>query len=91
MWANGTAALVYFQVEQPVAKPAARLLQASNSTKNTTTSNSTNTTTTTTPAATGTGSWEGWSGSLVQPLANNTVTLRTNKNSWGKTDLKNDK
>ena len=77
-WASGTAALVYFQVEQPVATPAARLLQASNSTAANTT------------VATGTGFYEGWSGSLVQPLTNNTVTLKTNKNSWGKTNLKKD-
>jgi len=56
-WASGTAQLVYFQIEQPVeAKPAARLLQAS-----------TNSTATSTAAApvTGTGNWEGWSGSIV--------------------------
>jgi hypothetical protein len=81
-WANGTAALVYFQVEQPVATPAARLLQASNTTTNSTAANTT--------VATGTGFLEGWSGSLMQPLTNNTVTLKTNKNSWGKTNLKKD-
>ena len=76
-WASGTAQLVYFQVEQPVPGPTARLLQASNSTANTT-------------VATGTGSFEGWSGSLVQPLTNNTVSFKTNKNSWGKTNFKKD-
>ena len=55
-WASGTTQLVYFQVEQPVeATAAARLLQAT-----------TNSTATTTAApVTGTGNWEGWSGSIV--------------------------
>lgn len=76
-WANGTAVLAYFQVEQPVPTPAARLLQASNSTSNTT-------------VATGTGNYEGWSGSAMFPLTNNTVVLKTNKNSWGKKLFKGD-
>ena len=79
-WANGTAQLVYFQIEQPVeAKPAARLLQAaSNSTAK---SNA--------APVTGTGNWEGWSGSIVQPWTT-ARALRTNKNSWGKRSFKTD-
>jgi hypothetical protein len=79
-WASGTAQLIYFQIEQPVqATAAARLLQA--------TTNST--ATTTTAPVTGTGNWEGWSGSIVQPWTTATA-LRTNKNSWGKRSFKTD-
>ena len=79
-WASGTAQLIYFQIEQPVeATAAARLLQA--------TTNSA--ATTTTAPVTGTGNWEGWSGSIVQPWTTATA-LRTNKNSWGKRSFKTD-
>lgn len=75
-WANGTAVLTYFQVEQPVPSATnSRLLQASNSTANSTAN---------TTVVTGTGNYEGWSGAITLPLANNTVVLKTNKNSWGK-------
>jgi hypothetical protein len=66
---------VYFQIEQPVeSTAAARLLQASN---------------TTAAPVTGTGNWEGWSGSLVQP-ATTPLKYQTNKNSWGKKSFKAD-
>ncbi len=74
-FASGTAQLVYFQIEQPVeSTAAARLLQASN---------------TTAATVTGTGNWEGWSGSLVQPITTASA-LKTNKNSWGKKSFKTD-
>jgi hypothetical protein len=80
-WASGTAQLVYFQVEQPVeATPAARLLQAA--------TNKSATSASATPV-TGTGFWEGWCGSIVQPWTT-TTELTTNKNLWGKKSLKTD-
>lgn len=81
LFANGTAQLVYLQIEQPVvSNSTARLLQASNST---------NTTNTTVAPVTGTGNFEGWSGAILQPY-NATRGLETNKNSWGKRNFKTD-
>ena len=75
-WATGTAQLVYFQVEEPVvSNTTARLLQATNSTA---------------VNATGTGNFEGWSGSLFQPVNSTAIVLKTNKNSWGKKNFKTD-
>jgi hypothetical protein len=79
-WASGTAQLVYFQIEQPVeAKEGARLLQAATN----------STTTSTTSFFSGTGNFEGWSGSIIQPWSSY-AQLKTNKNSWGKRSFKTD-
>ena len=58
-----------------MSNTTARLLQATNSTA---------------VNATGTGNFEGWSGSLFQPVNSTAIVLKTNKNSWGKKNFKTD-